>query len=48
MTTDPDAGEGYDISGYPHIKFFGKDKYDPAVYDDERECDSLIAYALDE
>ena len=47
MTTDPDAGADYDISGYPTIKFFGKDKYAPIDYDEERECDPLIAFALD-
>jgi len=47
MTTDPDAGEDYDISGYPTILFFAKDKYAPKTFEDERECDPIISYCLE-
>ena len=33
MTTDPGAGRGYDVQGYPTIKLFGSDKTKPIPYD---------------
>jgi protein disulfide-isomerase A6 len=48
MTTDQAAGSGYDIKGYPTLKFFGANKASPLDYSGGRDAQAIVNYALDQ
>ena len=49
MTVESGAGRGYDIQGYPTIKFFGNDKKKPTDYaSGERTFDKFVEFLMNE
>ena len=46
MTTEPGAGSGYGITGYPTIKFFGTDKSKPIDHEGGRDFDGFVDYCV--
>ncbi len=48
MTVEPGAGRGYDIQGYPTIKFFGGDKKNPSDYNSgTRTFDKFVEFLME-
>lgn len=49
MTVDPGAGRGYNIQGYPTIKFFGGDKKNPKDYESgARTYEKFVEFLMGE
>lgn len=48
MTVESGAGRGYNIQGYPTIKFFGSDKKNPTDYNSpSRTFDKFVEFLMD-
>ena len=46
MTTDSSVGAGYNIAGYPSLKFFGENKQSPIEYDSGRNAKDLSSFVI--